>query len=151
MCEKKWHRVQKKWALEKKPFRKKFIFFLDKLNMINFNIFACLNSYLLVNLVLSLLRNRFENVSFNSTLPFLLVFYFDCLFEDWSVVCLLYFVLSLLDILFILFPEVIVRLIFWGIVKPHIHDSSERLEIIMNIDYHLSWILWCFDLVQHCV
>ena len=48
---------------------------------------------------------------------FFLVFYFDCLFEDWSVVCLLYFVLSLLDTLFNLFPEIIVRFIFWGIVN----------------------------------
>ena len=48
----------------------------------------------------------------------LLVIYFDCLFEDWSVVCLLYFMLCLLDTLFYFFPEIIVRLIFLDIIKP---------------------------------
>ena len=44
---------------------------------------------------------------------FFLELYFDSLFEDWSVVYLLYFVLSLLDTFFTLFPETIIRLIFW--------------------------------------
>ena len=110
--------------------------------MIDFNIFNILKLIFTCESVTYLLQNSFVNVSFKSTLSFLLVFYFDCLIEDWSVVCLLYFVLSVLDTLFFLSlslsPEIIVGLIFWGIVKPLNHNTSERLEIIMNTVYHLS-------------
>ena len=65
--------------------------------------------------VLSLLQNNL----INGTLQLYCIFfvylpYFDCHFEDWSVVRLLYFVLSLLDTLFyFFFPEIIVKLIFY--------------------------------------
>ena len=72
--------------------------------MIDFNIFKILKLIFTCESVAYLLQNSFVNVSLNSTLSFLLVFYFDCLFEDWSVVCLLYFVLSLLNILFYSLP-----------------------------------------------
>ena len=144
--------MQKKWVKEKKKtFRKKLVFFVDKLNIIDFNIFNILKLIFTCESVAYLLQNSFVNVRISTQLFFLLVFYFDCLFEDLPVVCLLYFVLSLLDTFLILFPEIIVRLIFLCIVKPLSHDTSERLEIIMNIVYHLSWILWCIDLAQHCV
>ena len=46
LCEKKKTPVQKneyrRESREKKPFRKTFIFFVDKLNMIDFNIFSML-------------------------------------------------------------------------------------------------------------
>ena len=94
----------KKMSLgEKNLFVKKFIFFVDKLKMIDFNIFNILKLIFTCESVAYLLQNSFVNVSFNLTL-FFLVFYFDCLFEDWSVVCLLCFVLSLLDTLFYSLP-----------------------------------------------
>ena len=87
--------------------------------MIDFNIFNILKLILTCESVAYLLQNIFVNVSFNSTLYFLLVFYFDCLFEDLSVVYLLYFVLSLLDTLITLFSEIIARLIFWVLSTSH--------------------------------
>ena len=104
-------RKKKERLCKKMNFGEKIIFF-DKLNMIDFNIFNMLKLIFTCESVAYLLQNSFVNVSFNSTL-FLLVFNFDCLFEDWPVVCLLYFVLSLLDTLFTLFSELIGKLIFW--------------------------------------
>ena len=83
--------------------------------MKDFNIFNMLKLIFTCESVAYLLQNSFVNVSFNSTL-FSRVFYFDCLFEDWSIVCLLYFVLSLLDTLFTLFPEIIVNW-FFGVLS----------------------------------
>ena len=87
-----------------KTYLLKLYIFVEKLNMIDFNYLKCLNSNLLVNLVLSLSQNSFVNVRFQHNSIFFLVFYFDFLFEDWPVVCLLYFVLSLLDTLFYSLP-----------------------------------------------
>ena len=120
-----------------KTFSKNFIFFVNKLNMIDFNIFNMLKLIFTCESVAYLLQNSFVNVSFNSTLFFSCLLH-DCLFEEWSVVYPLYFVLSLLDTLFPLFPEIIVRLIFCDIVKLLKHESSERLKIIMNKVYRLS-------------
>ena len=92
--------TQNKWPLDKTLFNKILYFFFDKLNMIDFNIFNILKLIFTYESVTYLLQNSFVNVSFKSTLSFLLVFYFDCLIEDWSVVCLLYFVLSVLDTFF---------------------------------------------------
>ena len=72
--------------------------------MINFNIFNMLKLIFTCESVAYLLQNSFVNVSFNSTLSFLLVFYFDSLFEDLSIVYPFYFVLSLLDTLFYSLP-----------------------------------------------
>ena len=127
VCKKKNPCAKKKWAEDKKPFRNKFYIFVDKLNIIDFNIFNMLKLIFTCESVAYLLQNSFVNVSFNSNL-FFLVFNFDCLFKDWPVVRLLYFGLSPLDTLFTLFPEIIVRLIFWDFVKLLSHDTSERLE-----------------------
>ena len=94
----------KKMSLGKKPFRKKLIFFVDKLNIIDFNIFKMLKLIFTCESIAYLLQNSFVNVRFQLNSIFLFVFDFDCLFEDWSVVCLLYFVLSLLDTLFYSLP-----------------------------------------------
>ena len=160
---KKWHRVQKNPCAKKRTpvkkasenknlFVKNFIFFVDKLNMIDFNIFNMLKLIFTCESVAYLFQNSFVNVSFNSTLFFF--FLFSTLIVSlktglWSVCFILCCLFSAL--FFTLFPEIIIRLIFWGIVKPLSHDTSERLEIIMNIVYHLSWILWCIYLAQHCV
>ena len=94
--------VQKNEPKRKKNlFVKKFIFFVDKLNMINFNIFNMLKLIFTYESIAYLLQNSFVNVSFNSIL-FFLISYFDWLFEDYSVAYLLYFVLSLLDTHFLL-------------------------------------------------
>ena len=97
---KKWHRVQKKTPVQqqkKTPVQKKeplckkkapcaknepnrknlfvkiLIFFVDKLNMIDFNIFNMLKLIFTCESVAYLLQNSFVNVSFNSTL------FFSCL------------------------------------------------------------------------
>ena len=54
----------RKWARRKKHFRKKFIFFVDKLNMIDFNIFNILKLIFTCESVAYLLQNSFVNVKF---------------------------------------------------------------------------------------
>ena len=83
LCAKKKTHLQKKLSQgEKNLFIKKLIYFVDKLNIIDFNIFNILKLTFTCKPAAYLSQNNFVNVSFNSTLSFLLVFYFDCLFED---------------------------------------------------------------------
>ena len=96
--------------------------------------------------MLSLLRNSFVNVRFQlDCIFFLLVFYFDCFFEDWPIVCLLYFVLSFLDILFILFLEIIVRLIFWVLSNLLVMIQAKGWK---HYEYCLSSVI---NFVMHCL
>ena len=70
-CAKKMSPVQKSEPLckkmnlgEKKSFRKKLIFFVDKLNIIDFNIFNILKLIFTCQSVAYLLQNSFVNVRF---------------------------------------------------------------------------------------
>ena len=67
-CAKKKNPVLKNDPRRKNFFVKIFIFFVDKLNMIDFNIFNMLKLIFTCESVAYLLRNSFVNVSFNSTL-----------------------------------------------------------------------------------
>ena len=75
-CVKKWPLCKnntpvKKMSLgEKNLFVKNFIFFVDKLNTIDFNIFNMLKLIFTCKSVAYLLQNSFVNVSFNSALFF---------------------------------------------------------------------------------
>ena len=101
----------KKMSLGKKPFHKSFVSLVDKLNMIDFKIFNILKLIFTCESCGIYFQNRLMSVRFQLNWIFF-IFYFDCFFKDWPVVCLLYFVLYLLDTLFSLFLEIIVRLIF---------------------------------------
>ena len=61
---KKMTPVQKNEPRSKKPFRKKLIFFVDKLNIIDFNIFNILKLIFTCESVAYLLQNSFVNVRF---------------------------------------------------------------------------------------
>ena len=124
---------------------------MDKLNIMDFNIFNILKLIFTYESVAYLLQNCFVNVRFQLISIFLLVFYFNCFFEDLSVIVCFILCCLFSTLFFTFFPDIIVRLIFWSIVKPLSHDTSERLKNIINIVYRLSWILWCIDLAQHCV
>ena len=103
--------------------------------MINFNIFSMLKLIFTCESVAYLLQNNFVNVSFNSNLSFFCVFYYDCLFEDWLVVY--YFILCcLFSTLFLtLILEIIVRLIFWGIVKTLSHDTAKGWKSLWILSF----------------
>ena len=135
---------------EKNLLRKKLIFFVDKLNIIDFNIFNILKLIFTCEYVAYLLQNSFVNVRFQLNSIF-----FGCLLlwlSLWGLVSSLSALFCVVSSrhFFTLFPEIKAGLIFWGIVKLLSRDASKRLEIILNFVYHLSWILWCIDLAQHC-
>ena len=140
-----------KMSQGEKTFHKKINIFIDKLKIINFNIFNILKLIFTCESVTYLLQNSFVNVRFQ-----LKYIFFACLLlwlSLWGLVSSLSALFCVVSSrhFFTLFSEIIVILIFWGIVKLLSHETSERLEIIMNITYHRSWILWCIDLDQHCV
>ena len=63
-CAKKWPLCKKNEPSRKKSFRKKLIFFVDKLNIIDFNIFNILKLIFTCESVAYLLQNSFVNVRF---------------------------------------------------------------------------------------
>ena len=62
-----------------------------------------------------------------------------------ALFCIVYYWHSLT-----LLPEIIVRLIFYEIIKPLGNGARQKHETTMSIVYRLSWILWCIDLAQCC-
>ena len=110
--------------LEKKElFIKNFMFLVDKLNILDLNFFNMLNLIFTCESCAISIENSFVNVRFQIYF-FLLVFYFDCLFEDWSIVCLLYLVLCQEDTQFSSLAGKIVRFIYLDMVNHLSYDIS---------------------------
>ena len=80
----------------------------------------------------------FEYKTQLSLIFFVWLLYFNYLFKAWSVVRLIYFLLSLLTFFFSLFPRKITWFIYLNSDKPFSYDQSLRLETNMSIAYRLK-------------
>ena len=108
-----------KSPLQLKPSLLKIYILIDMFKVINFSIFRMFKSYLFVSLVL-FLTEQFMNFEFQFySIFYVCPWYFNCLFEGWSVVRMLIICYCLLLTLFYnLFHEIVIRFIYFDIINP---------------------------------